>query len=220
MTSESKTGSQAPVPEQGNSANVYRLDDGKFRLTFIATSKSGAQFLSEIGDLTRWELDDWLKDEHSHPSRDFDALLDSFEKQSESNVPLIRGIVLRTHFEDEDEALVKSPAQIEDVCQWMAEYQQKYFDDQKITIVADLSQNKHLKATACFIPTRPDGGCISVSSELLRFSNCLKISLLHELIHAYLHGAGKQDPTGDDHGELFKAELKRLMNAGAYDPLL
>jgi hypothetical protein len=166
MTSLSKTDKHAPVPEQGNSAHVYRLDDGKFRLTFIAASKSGAQFLSEIGDFTCWELEHWFMDGHLHPSTDFNALLDSFEKQSESNVPLIRGTVLRTHFEDEDGALVKSPAQIEDVCQWMAEYQQQYFDDRKITIVADLLQNKHLKATACFHPTLPDGGSISVSSEL------------------------------------------------------
>jgi hypothetical protein len=48
----------------------------------------------------------------------------------------------------------------------------------------------------------------------------LRISLLHELIHANLHAAGKKDPDGDDHGVLFKAELKRLMSAGAYDPLL
>lgn len=208
------------MAERGNSAHIYRLDDGKFRLTFISTSPSGAQFLSEIGDINRWELDDWLKDGHLHPSTHFDALLDSLEKQTESTVPLVQGTVLRTHFEDEDGALVKSAAKIEDVCQWMAEYQQQYFDDRKITIVADLSQNKHLRATACFGPTLPDGGCISVSSELLRFSNCMKISLLHELIHANLHAAGKHDPAGDDHGELFKAELKRLMNAGAYDPLL
>src|SRR6516165_8450922 len=113
------------MPEQGNSAHIYRLDDGKFRLTFISTSPNGAQFLSEIGDFTRWDLDNWLKDGHLHPSTDFDALLDSFEKQTESNVPLIYGTVLRTHFEDQDGVLVKSPAQIEDVCQWMAEYQQQ-----------------------------------------------------------------------------------------------
>ena len=50
------------MPEQGNSAHIYRLNDGMFRLTFISTSPSGAQFLSELGDFTRWELDDWLKD--------------------------------------------------------------------------------------------------------------------------------------------------------------
>jgi hypothetical protein len=205
------------MPENGSSAHVYRLDDGNFRLTFIVTSKSGAQFLSEIGDFTRWDLDQWFRDEHLHPSTDFDSLLDSFEKQSESHVPLILGAVLRTHFEDG--ALVQSPAKIEDVCKWMAQYQQQYFDDRKITIVTDLMKSKRLKATASFRPTMTDGGSISVSSELLRFGNCLKISLLHELIHANLHVTGKHDPD-NGHGESFQAEMKRLMNLGAYDPLL
>jgi hypothetical protein len=206
------------MSEQGNSAHIYRLDDGKFRLTFISASPSGAQFLSEIGDFTRWELEQWLKDGHLHPSTDFDALLNSLEKQTESNVPLVRGVILRTHFEDE--VLITSPAKIEDVCQWMAEYQQQFFDDRKITIVADLIQNKNLRATACFGGAVEDGGSICVSSELLRFSHCLKIALLHELIHANMHAAGKRDPDDEHHGVLFKAELKRLMSAGAYDPLL
>lgn len=199
----------------GNSAHIYRLDDGKFRLTYVHTSPSGASLLSEIGDFTRLELQEWLKD-HLHPSTDFDALLASFEKQTESTVAL--GVtLLRTHFEDGQ--LVKSPASIEDVCQWMGEYQQRYFADRKITIIAEVIGNRNLKGTACFSPTLPDGGAITVSSELMTFSSALKISLLHELIHANLHASGKHDPD-NDHGELFKAEVKRLMNMGAYDPLL
>ena len=62
------------MSEQGNSAHIYRLDDGKFRLTFISSSPSGGQFLSEIGDFTRGELELWLKDGHLYPSTDFDAL--------------------------------------------------------------------------------------------------------------------------------------------------
>ena len=199
----------------GNSAQIYRLDDGKFRLTFIYASPGGASVLSEIGDFTRSELHDWLKD-YLHPSTDFDGLLTSFEKQTESTAAL--GVtLLRTHFEDGQ--LVKSPASKEDVCQWMGEYQQRYFGDRKITIIAEVIGNRNLKATAWFSPTLPDGGAITVSSELMKFSSALRISLLHELIHANLFVAGKHDPD-NDHGELFKAEVKRLMNMGAYDPLL
>jgi len=199
----------------GNSAHIYRLEDGKFRLTFVYTSPSGGSVLSEMGDFTRWELQEWLKD-RLHPSTDLDGLLTSFEKQTESTVAL--GVtLLRTHFEDGQ--LVKSPASIEDVCQWTGEYQQRYFGDRKITIIAEVIDNRSLKATACFSPTLPDGGAITVSSELMKFGSALKISLLHELIHANLHAAGKHDPDSD-HGELFRAEVKRLMNMGAYDPLL
>jgi hypothetical protein len=197
--------------------HIYKLDDGKFRLTCISMTKGSAQFLSEIGDFTQWEIEDWLKD-HLHPATDFAALLESVANQTESNIQLIRGTVLRTHFEDDEGVLVKSATRIEDVCQWMSEYQEQYFEDRKITVVADLPQNKQLRATACFCPT-PEGGSIMVSSELLRFSNCLGISLLHELVHANLHVTGKNDPN-DDHGEPFRAEIKRLMTEGAYDQLL
>ena len=60
---------------------------------------------------------------------------------------------------------------------------------------------------------------IVVSSELLQFSNALKISLLHELIHANLAATGKED-ADNEHGERFNAEKKRLMVSGAYDSLL
>src|SRR5215470_5956485 len=35
------------MSEAANSAHVYRIEDGKFRVTFIAMSKSGGHFLSE-----------------------------------------------------------------------------------------------------------------------------------------------------------------------------
>lgn len=203
------------VAPLGNSAQIYRLNDGNFRLTYVHTSPSGTSVLSEIGDFTRHGLEEWLKD-RLHPSTDFDGLLTSFEKRTESTVAL--GVtLLRTHFEDGQ--LVKSPASIEDVCQWIGEYQQRYFGNRKITIIAEVISNRSLKATACFSPTLPDGGAICVSSELMKFNSALRISVLHELIHANLHASGDHDPD-NDHGELFKAEVKRLMNIGAYDLLL
>ena len=50
------------MAEQGNSAHIYRLADSRFRLTFVSASSGGASFLSEIGDFTRWGIEDWLKD--------------------------------------------------------------------------------------------------------------------------------------------------------------
>lgn len=203
------------MAEHGNSAHIYRLEDGKFRVTFVHTSASGATILSEIADFTNWELKEWLAD-RLHPATDIGELLKRFDSQTESTVPL-GTILLRTHFEDGQ--LVKTPPSIEDVCQWMGEYQQSYFDERKITIIAAMLKNSELKGTACFSPTLPDGGAIVVSSELSRFPNALKISLLHELIHANLSVTGKHDPD-NEHGEAFQAEVKRLMRLGAYDPLL
>jgi len=205
------------MAEHGNSAHFYRLGDGGFRLTFASKSPSGASFSNEIGDLSLSEIEDWLE-YRVNPATDIDALLRSIEEQTESTVPVGRTL-MNIHFDDEVCGMVKSPATIEDVCQWLSEYQQQYFDDAKITIVAEAVEQKKLKGTACFSSTMADGGCIIVSSELMQFTNALRISLLHELIHANLHATGERDPA-DDHGGAFKSEVKRLMNAGAYDPLL
>jgi hypothetical protein len=62
------------------SAHIYRLDDGRLRLTFVHSSPDAdsATFLSELGDFERWQAEEWLKD-HLHPTADFDALLKPLE---------------------------------------------------------------------------------------------------------------------------------------------
>jgi hypothetical protein len=81
-----------------DSAHIYRLDDGKFRLTFVHTSLSGATFLSELGVFERRRAEEWFAD-LLHPTTDFDALLKPLENQTELIVPVGR-ILMRTHFED------------------------------------------------------------------------------------------------------------------------
>jgi hypothetical protein len=203
------------MTEHGNFAHIFPLDDGKFRLTFIYTCPGGASFSSEIGDFSQWDIQEWLKG-YLHPATNFETLSRSLESRSELNVAVGR-MLMQTHFEDG--ILVKSPATIEDVCQWMGEYQEKYFGDSKIAVSIAPLKNRDLKATACFCPSYPQVGSIIVSSELMQFSSALRISLLHELIPANLFATGKHGPD-NDHGERFKAEVKRLMNAGAYDALL
>jgi hypothetical protein len=75
------------MAERGNSAHIYRLDDGRFRLTFVYTSPGGASVLNELGDFTRSELHEWLKD-HLHPATDVEGMVKSFENQPETTVAL------------------------------------------------------------------------------------------------------------------------------------
>jgi len=202
------------MAKQENLAHIYRRGEDEFRLTFISKSSGGAAFVSELRDCSGWELRDYLKD-HMHPATDFDAILRSIGEQTE--VSLVRGTVIRGHYEND--TLVQSPATVEDMCQWMSEYQEKYFEGRKITVVVATVTKRDLHGGGCFGATMSDGGQITFSEELLPFGKCLKIVLLHELIHANLHVTGKRDPD-KDHGESFKAEVKRLMNEGAYDSLL
>ena len=199
-----------------DSAHIYRLDDGKLRLTFVHTSGgNGATFLRELGDFERWQAEEWLKD-HLHPTTNIGALLRPLESQTEVTVPIGR-ILMRTHVENG--CLTKSPATIEDACLLLGDYQRQCFDDRKITIVVETSSNNDLKGTACFFPSGPQMGSIVLSSELFQFPSALRISLLHELIHANLHATGKTD-ADDQHGKEFQAERKRLLNSGVYEPLL
>jgi hypothetical protein len=103
------------------SAHIYRLDDGRLRLTFVDSSPDAdsATFLSELADFERWQAEEWLKD-HLHPTTDFDALLKPLENQTELNVAVGRTL-MQTHVEDG--CLTKSPASVEDACVWLGDYQ-------------------------------------------------------------------------------------------------
>src|SRR5580704_13584653 len=164
------------MAKQENLAHIYRLGEDKFRLTFISRSPGGATFASEVRDGAGWDLQDYLKD-HMHPSTDFEAVISSIGQQTE--VQLVSGVALKGHYEDN--GLVQSPATVEDLCQWMSQYQQKYFEDRDITISVAITQKNKLGGTAHFGAATENGGIISVSEELLPFGKCLRIVLLHEM---------------------------------------
>ena len=198
-----------------SSGHVLPIEDDKFRLTFVSTCPGRATFNTEIGDMAEWQVQEWLRD-HLHPQTKFDSLFRSLASRSEFTVPV--GQMLMTCHWDEDGGLVKSPSTVEQVCQWLAEYQKLYFDDLELTISVVLLKNSELKGTAGFCPSYPRMGSILLSSELLEFNCAMRISILHELIHANLF-VEKGDPDGA-HGERFKAEVKRLVALGVYDSLV
>lgn len=123
-----------------DSVHIYRLDDGKLRLTFVHTSPDadGATFLSELGDFERPQAEEWLKD-HLHPTTDFDALLKPLENQTELSVAVAR-ILMQAHVEDG--CLTKSPASVEDACVRLGDYQRQYFNSRKITPLLRLLATK------------------------------------------------------------------------------
>lgn len=95
---------------------------------------------------------------------------------------------------------------------FMRTYQQRYF--RSIREVADLVVAP-LDGPSCFIP---DNNTIHVHPAVAPFSRLAKIAILHELIHSKLH---KQNGDPDEaEGPRFQAEVKRLLEAGAYKGLL
>jgi hypothetical protein len=95
---------------------------------------------------------------------------------------------------------------------WVRLYEKSYFDGQRLVLAVEIK------------PKLPDYavyglfGIVDISDEVTRSPRLVRILLLHELIHGKLFHA-----TGDSeikHGSRFRAEVKRLLAAGAYDTIL
>ncbi len=93
------------------------------------------------------------------------------------------------------------------------QYNRQYFGGQleepRVIRFADMKSDG-LTTTCSQFPTR-----VEIDRHLRRHASCVKITLLHEMVHLKI---------GRDclkhHGIRFAAELVRLFNAGAYDGLL
>jgi hypothetical protein len=114
---------------------------------------------------------------------------------------------------DEHGNIIKDPATEDDLSRWANAYHEKYFTgpapDIHIKIVDDAG------GVACF-NTESKTACIDVSTT--RSEKFTRIALLHEMVHINLFGTtGNPDA---DHGTAFITEIKRLMQARAYDQLL
>lgn len=94
---------------------------------------------------------------------------------------------------------------------FMRTYQQRYFRSTREVIDLVIAP---LDGTACF---KPGENTIQIHPALTPFSKLAKIAILHELIHSKLHKQGEPD---EAEGQRFQAEVKKLLEAGAYKGLL
>lgn len=114
---------------------------------------------------------------------------------------------------DENGNIVKEPATVQDFCNWANAYQPKYFTGQmpaiQIAIIDDSG------GVACFAP---DNKTAYIEKAITRSHKFSKIALLHEMVHINLWQ--ENGDADQNHGERFMAQIKRLIDAGAYDKLL
>ena len=95
---------------------------------------------------------------------------------------------------------------------FMRTYQQRYF--RAVREVADLVIAP-LDGPGSFMPA---DNTIHIHPSVAPFSRLAKIVILHELIHSKLHKQNGDADTAE--GSRFQAEVKRLLEAGAYKGLL
>ena len=114
---------------------------------------------------------------------------------------------------DEGGKLVKDPATVDVLCRWANDYHAKYFTgaapDVHIAIVDDAG------GAACFDPTSKTA---YIEKAITPFEKFSRIALLHEMVHIAL--LAKDRDADEKHGDRFTKEVRRLMQAGAYDNLL
>lgn len=118
---------------------------------------------------------------------------------------------------DDDMNLVKAPATVQDLCAWANEYDLKYFDGlvAKQEPGIDIAIIDNTGGTACFMP---ENRTAYVEKAITGSEKFCRIVMLHELVHVKLF-VTTGDP-GEAHGPIFRAEIERLWDAGAYDNLL
>ncbi|MDE2106978.1 MAG: hypothetical protein KGL39_57755 [Patescibacteria group bacterium] len=96
-------------------------------------------------------------------------------------------------------------------------YNKRFFHDllpEKLVVrFADI--NDKWAGVTCFDGDTKEPYEISIDKHLIKYPRYAKLVLLHELCHVSVGQKEKQY-----HGILFKKEIKRLLDAGAFTPLL
>jgi predicted transcriptional regulator len=118
---------------------------------------------------------------------------------------------------DEDLNVAVSPITNSDVSSWANHFQKRYFSACEAAIEVAINTNTKFQKAAAFDPATM---VIHISQKLTQFRSLAKIALLHEMIHVKLYLENDLKDGDKEHGARFKAELKRLVEEGAYDPLL
>lgn len=122
-----------------------------------------------------------------------------------------------TYHTDEDWNLVKDPLTAKELSNLANAYQQKYFPGPPPEIEINVNPNPQFPGMACFDPAAMT---IHIAQRITEFDKTTKIALLHEMVHANLYARGLNADPSHEHGQQFRAEVKRLMDLGAYDNLL
>jgi hypothetical protein len=99
---------------------------------------------------------------------------------------------------------------------WVRSYEKSYFQNKRLVLGIEIKHK--LPEVACL-------GLftfVEISDAILHSEKLVRILLLHEMVHSklFLQSHERDEKQEHGHGPRFRAEIKRLMSAGAYDKLL
>ena len=108
------------------------------------------------------------------------------------------------------------PVTVRQMMRWVRSYEKRYFKNERLVLGIEIKHKLPQIASLSLF------SFIEISDDILRSEKLVRILLLHEMVHSKLfilaHRRDEKQEHG--HGPRFRAEIKRLISAGAYQMLL
>lgn len=108
------------------------------------------------------------------------------------------------------------PVTVRQMMRWVRSYEKRYFKNERLVLGVEIKHKLPQMASLGLF------SFIEISDDILRSERLVRILLLHEMAHStlFLQSHHRDEKQEHGHGPRFRAEIKRLMSAGAYDKLL
>ena len=99
---------------------------------------------------------------------------------------------------------------------WVRSYEKRYFKNERLVLGIEIKHKLPQIASLGLF------SFIEISDDILRSEKLVRILLLHEMAHSklFLQSHRRDEKREHGHGPRFRAEIKRLISAGAYHKLL
>jgi hypothetical protein len=115
-----------------------------------------------------------------------------------------------------EESWSDKPVTTRQMMRWVRSYEKTYFKKERLVLGIEIKQKLPQVASLGLF------SFIEISNDILRSEKLVRILLLHEMAHSklFLQSHRRDQKQEQGHGPRFRAEIKRLISAGAYDKLL
>jgi|ERR1700685_4306218 hypothetical protein len=108
------------------------------------------------------------------------------------------------------------PVTVRQMMRWVRSYEKRYFKNERLVLGIEIKHKLPQIASLSLF------SFIEISDDILRSEKLVRILLLHEMVHSklFIQAHRRDEKQEHGHGPRFRAEIKRLISAGAYHKLL